>query len=576
MNRKLLVIALVLVMVVALGLAACQQTVTLTLYDTDGETVFNTVKVKKGTAPEKPADPTKPGYTFDGWFITPTNNTPYDFTKALDEDAAAYAHWTDNNFVDDRDWVMVGTMNNWGKGSLANAHLTKKTGTNNVYEMTVDLYEDDAFQLTVRTAEGDLTYESEGARAAAKHLVGAEEYMVGSGGLGSYQDIKVLQDGKYKLTLTSAAATDSNKLEVERIGDAAVKEDVEVINYYIKGQGITYWADAYVPSTMFTENAQNELALTVYLKENEQFMFTKIKTVGETSSQADTFNFGNVDTASAALFNEGGHAEGAHGNLIAKVAGYYTFVLDTETKTLSATLDTEKQREEMNYFVDGNILGGAWNDYQKAEKQEQYKMIKNGSSDIYSLEGVQLTAGEELVIRTHKASDTELTWQNEVQPKHDSSYLFGTVGFEAASKINLNIKVVESGTYNIIYDAYTQFVTIAKEGKDVYIKGSMDAGWNHNFKPERKFSATQDKNVYELTIALDVNTEFGLETYYVGSKVGGVYVSAKDNLGTAGDAHSSFDATGYNLKCTVAGTYKLSYNIETGKLDIYNVTEPSA
>ena len=87
MNKKLLTLVLALIMVVAIGLTACQEQVTLTLYDSDGKTVLKTVNVKKGEAPVKPADPQKDGFTFDGWFITPTNNTPYDFTKALDEDA---------------------------------------------------------------------------------------------------------------------------------------------------------------------------------------------------------------------------------------------------------------------------------------------------------------------------------------------------------------------------------------------------------------------------------------------------------------------------------------------------------
>ena len=85
-----------------------------------------------------------------------------------------------------------------------------------------------------------------------------------------------------------------------------------------------------------------------------------------------------------------------------------------------------------------------------------------------------------------------------------------------------------------------------------------------------------------MTITLAVDAEFGLETYFVGSKVGGVWVGLTDKLGTDGDANSSFSTTksdstqSHNLVCNVAGTYKLSYNLETGKLDIYSVTEPSA
>ena len=171
-----------------------------------------------------------------------------------------------------------------------------------------------------------------------------------------------------------------------------------------------------------------------------------------------------------------------------------------------------------------------------------------------------------------------MTW-NTPRTDYGVKYLFGTTGFVAA---NNNIKVEESGKYNIIFDSYTQFVTVAKEGKDIYIKGSMHTNWSHGFKSEYKFSSTDDKNVYELTITLAVDNEFGLETYFVGSKVGGVWVSAKDSLDTVGDANASFSTTASdgtpknNLVCNVAGTYRLTYNIETGKLNIYAVTEPSA
>ena len=54
MKKTLLAVVLALLMVVALGLTACQQTVTLTLYDTDGTTVLHEIKVKKGGTATKP------------------------------------------------------------------------------------------------------------------------------------------------------------------------------------------------------------------------------------------------------------------------------------------------------------------------------------------------------------------------------------------------------------------------------------------------------------------------------------------------------------------------------------------
>ena len=110
MKKTLLAVVLLLCLILSVALAACQQEVTLTLYDTDGTTVLHEIKVKKGGTATKPANPTKDNMTFKGWFITPTNAKEFDFTKPLEEDAAAYAQWQSADYQDSRDWVLVGTL----------------------------------------------------------------------------------------------------------------------------------------------------------------------------------------------------------------------------------------------------------------------------------------------------------------------------------------------------------------------------------------------------------------------------------------------------------------------------------
>ena len=41
----------------------------------------------------KPENPTRDGFTFEGWFTTKDGNTEFDFTKAVTENTAAYAKW---------------------------------------------------------------------------------------------------------------------------------------------------------------------------------------------------------------------------------------------------------------------------------------------------------------------------------------------------------------------------------------------------------------------------------------------------------------------------------------------------
>ena len=84
-----------------------------------------------------------------------------------------------------------------------------------------------------------------------------------------------------------------------------------------------------------------------------------------------------------------------------------------------------------------------------------------------------------------------------------------------------------------------------------------------------------DKTTYEytLTVAANSTVEFGLEKHTKGEKEGyGDYLGLSA-LGSSGDANSSFTPeSGTNFKCSTAGTYKIVYNIETGKVDFYAAT----
>lgn len=195
-------------------------------------------------------------------------------------------------------------------------------------------------------------------------------------------------------------------------------------------------------------------------------------------------------------------------------------------------------------------------------------MIQKG--DVYTLENVVLNKDEELVVRAHKTTDEALTWDN-VAFAYDAEYLVGSVGFSAVSKNSKNVKVGESGTYNITFNSYSKVLTIAKVGKDVFVKGTMN-GWNHEFKDEFKMTAnSENKEVYEITLTFAKDAEFGLDAYNIGAKEGGLWVG-KDKLGTDGDANAIFTVEGKsNICCSEAGEYRVTYNYKTGIIDIYKV-----
>ena len=63
-------------------------------FNTDGGSAITDEEVRVGTKATKPADPTKSGYVFDGWYKENTFTTVFDFDAAITADTTVYAKFT--------------------------------------------------------------------------------------------------------------------------------------------------------------------------------------------------------------------------------------------------------------------------------------------------------------------------------------------------------------------------------------------------------------------------------------------------------------------------------------------------
>ena len=72
--------------------AAAVETQTVTFMK-DAETPFSTSVVKKGNTVGAPAEPTKDGYSFAGWYTDVNCTTAYDFDLPVNTDITLYAKW---------------------------------------------------------------------------------------------------------------------------------------------------------------------------------------------------------------------------------------------------------------------------------------------------------------------------------------------------------------------------------------------------------------------------------------------------------------------------------------------------
>ena len=66
-------------------------------FDTDGESSISNQTVTQNGTVNKPADPAKDGYKFDGWYTDKDFAEEFDFNSKVTKNITIYAKWTENN-----------------------------------------------------------------------------------------------------------------------------------------------------------------------------------------------------------------------------------------------------------------------------------------------------------------------------------------------------------------------------------------------------------------------------------------------------------------------------------------------
>ena len=575
-GKILTILSLMLLTVVSSVFVACTpvdaKEFTLTLYDQDGTTIIQTITVEEGQAPTKPEDPQKAGFVFSGWFVTPTSSKAFDFSAVMKEDANAYAQWKTADFQDDRDWVLSGSINGWGS-RLDGYHLSKKEGKGNVYEITLDLYVDDEFQLTVLLEDGSLSYTTEGARAAFSHVVVGTEYVEGAGGLGTYKNIVVKQDGNYTLSLTTDPETDNNELTVIRNGEVTgpvVEHEVAV--YAIKGSKVTGWADTTEENYLMEKDASGKFVLEIELYANDEFMFVAYEMVdGALSALAKYIKSDMIAEGSASEVSAK-----AGGNFTTSANGTYTFTFDPATEKVSIAYSSEFSLEVQarpttwyilgNGAIDGSVLNNAaWG---LADESAQ-KLVDKGNG-VYEIT-LDLYVGDAFKI----CSDS--SWAN----ARDYSYM---VNASENFKANGNIEVLVAGNYTLTLtineDETQDTITWVRNGDAsigeedqtevaVYaIKGSKVTGWadttEENYLMEKDASGK-----FVLEIELYANDEFMFVAYeMVDGALSALAKYIKSDMIAEGSASEVSAKAGGNFTTSANGTYTFTFDPATEKVSI--------
>lgn len=555
MKRKFFILAMVLCLAFTLALTACTPSYKLELYDADGKTLLQTITVKDGEAPTRPKDPTKDGMTFDDWYITPTNQTKYDFSKPLTADAKAYARWKTAGYDDERDWLLSGSMNSWG-AEADGYHFTKSDSTGNVFTLTCDIELGDEFKMTVLNTNGVLDYNNpDGANVGFSLLQNPGDCFSAGSGLGDApKNIICAQSGNYTFTLTTDPVNSNNSLTFVRKGDVVGGgEEGPVKTFYLKGLYVTDWKDLIAETTTLkaTQN-EGEYELEIYLPEGDQVMFASVVTEdGTTQAASDNIKYVNLDAASQELFTDAG------GNMTVNASGTYTFTYDSTSKVLSVSVDVNKTLVSTDCYLDGNFDSEltAWDGYCFSDK---YKLTQDATKTwLYTIEHVALAADKEMCVQMFKEGATErgewgtdsYTGLGNIQFRH--MYNAGE-NFEAVSKSNNNIKILHESHYKITVNLLSKMITAEDEDipDDACLHGQFDGatGWADG----EKFTWDAAAKTYTLTIALKANDTFGIKILV------GNTTAQRSWIGTSavnGDAPSGIDVTGGNFVVTADGTY---------------------
>lgn len=448
---------------------ASTDKLTISYYDSDGTTVLKTQEIDSGATAEE-YTPEKEGYTFTGWFATPQLTHEFDFKAAITADTSIFAGFTKFQ-ADTREYYVVGN----GKGTLlmssawgANVteeHKLIKSPDANEYSITLDLYEGDEFQFAINGS----WHNQRGFGYLTSVEADGKNYF-GSSGLGDAStrrsNIKIGVTGNYTFVLTTNPADDTyetdnaNYTEDNKEGfnvnaydtitwtyngaDVAAAAETTTA-YFIKGAGITNWADKYTDQTGFKEK-EGIHTLEIFLKKGEEFLFTSQVKAGETLSPGTEYvRFSNLDEASQSLFDKTDSF-----NMIAKADGLYTFTYDPASTVLTAAADTKQTLPAYEYYMKGSFGGTEWG----TEGNADYQLVeKSKGSYVYVLDSLKLEAGDEMGMESMKGSERILFYN--CANLAASSDTNNNADFAPKASDNLNITAAKSGTYTVTFDAYT-------------------------------------------------------------------------------------------------------------------------
>lgn len=319
---------------------------------------YEEVEVVHGEKVAMPADPSRAGFTFNGWYLETTYETVFDVDTLINDDLEVFGKWSKDYVPDTRTFHIIGDLQNteyentWNTADdhYVNTHLTV-ADDKNLFTIEIEIGFMGKFKVKIPGMGWDEGQEYD-YTDIPEALV--PDYVIE----GDTRNVQVTTAGLYKVQVE----TDLNELYIERLSDAVgegVKPDPEagsVLNWgFVGSMSYSNW-DAN-PDIELHYNAEGayHYYYGIFLTADEIF---KLRVDNDWAVQIGS-SVDNVLPADGSILNTMetvGDVEQvkAGENLVVVETGYYSVFVKTVDFKHMLTI------EKMEFALRGTATAGGW------------------------------------------------------------------------------------------------------------------------------------------------------------------------------------------------------------------------
>lgn len=591
--KKRRLFSMAAIFVIMFLIAGCakkgKNEVTVTFYDSDGTSVLKTEKVEEGGLVSE-FIPEKEGYTFVGWYATPSMTHKFNFSNPIKEDISVYGQFASDTFVKDtREFYIVGTgrgevlnSSDWGK-LLDDRHklsLADKEGVNE-YTITLDLFKGDEFQFAINASwenQRGAGYMTEPEKDGVAYFSSKSGFLDTDT---RKSNLTVEEDGNYTLILTTHPWDDKYNTEHEyyseetkenynysdfdtitfvRNGDV-VSGAEEIGDIFVKGNILTGWDHIREDAYKMTNNGDGTYSYTTQLMKGDEIIFYTLAESGLGPVQIKADDIDREHTVEQLTLNPGA-------NIMVNTNGTYTFTFDSTTRKTAVTYDsafTSTYTPATDWFIVGSgasklMVQSGWGN----NITEDHRLTPvSGKENTYAIT-LDLEAGDQFQIVMNK------NWAM----KH--SYSFIENPDKNFSDID-NVRVDVAGNYTLTLvldkEDFTKDVITWKRNGDVIEKanGLYDVFLkqsSNDWVLSDKYTTTEGV----VTFMADFKAEeafcfiyfnAGVKVEDIGHSNPGSLITHKEKGGN-GNANGDFSNKDKDFLATSAGTYEVTIDFTSG------------